>query len=320
MSKTTEIQTKISNGANTPLAFEPLLCTVERPLLRYHGGKWLLAPWILSHFPDHRIYVEPFGGAASVLLQKRRSYAEVYNDLDDEIVNLFRIVRERGKELIHALTYTPFSRKEFELSYQPTEDDFERARRTVIRSFMGFGSSAATTTKWGASSKGFRSKGNFSGEYGKPTTGFRSNSNRSGTTPAHDWKNYPDALKGIIERLRGVVIENRDAKKVMAQHDTKNTLHYVDPPYVLSTRYNGEKTKCYNFEMKDDQHVELCEFLKQLNGTVILSGYDNELYNDLLKGWIKHHRKAYADGAKERKEVLWINRQENDAQMSLAFN
>lgn len=299
MRKTADIQTKLSNGADTPLAFEPLLCTVERPLLRYHGGKWLLASWIISHFPDHRIYVEPFGGAASVLLQKRRSYAEVYNDLDDEIVNLFCIVRERGQDLIDALIYTPFSRKEFELSYQPTQDNFERARRTVIRSFMGFGSASSSGRK----------------------TGFRSNSNRSGTTPAHDWKNYPDALNAIVERLRGVVIENRDAKQVMKAHDTKKTLHYVDPPYVLNTRYNGDKTKCYNFEMKDDQHVELCEFLKQLNGTVILSGYDNELYNDLLKGWIKHHRKAYADGAKERKEVLWINRQENVySQTSLAFN
>jgi len=111
-----------------------------RPLLRYHGGKWILAPWIIKHFPsNHRVYCEPFGGAASVLLQKRPCYAEIYNDLDSEVVNLFCIVRDRGSELREALRYTPFSRIEFELSYETTDDEFERARRMVVRSFMGFG-------------------------------------------------------------------------------------------------------------------------------------------------------------------------------------
>src|SRR5574337_272680 len=91
----------------------------KRPLLRYHGGKWKLAPWILRHLPPHRVYVEPFGGGASVLLQKPRSYAEVYNDLDGEVVNLFIMARERGEELAQAIELTPFAREEFELSYRP---------------------------------------------------------------------------------------------------------------------------------------------------------------------------------------------------------
>ncbi|MEC7753784.1 MAG: DNA adenine methylase [Bacteroidota bacterium] len=260
----------------------------KRPLLRYHGGKFLLAPWIIGHFPKHKVYVEPFGGAASVLLQKPRAYAEVYNDMDSEIVNLFKVVRTEGEKLKELLELTPFSRDEFLDSYTPSDDPLEQARRTVIRSFMGFGSAGATRQK----------------------TGFRSNSNRSGTTPAHDWKNYPEALHGIIERLKGVVIENRDAKEVMISHDADNALHYVDPPYVLSTRYQGEKTKCYNYEMQDSEHVELLGFLKQLNGCVVLSGYDNEMYNDLLKDWRRVHRKAYGDGAVERTEVLWINREQ----------
>lgn len=261
----------------------------KRPLLRYHGGKFLLAPWIIGHFPKHKVYVEPFGGAASVLLQKPRAYAEVYNDMDSEIVNLFKVVRTEGEKLKELLELTPFSRDEFLDSYIPSDEPLEQARRTVIRSFMGFGSSGATRQK----------------------TGFRSNSNRSGTTPAHDWKNYPEALHGIIERLKGVVIENRDAKEVMISHDADNALHYVDPPYVLSTRHKGEKTKCYNYEMDDSEHVELLGFLKQLHGCVVLSGYDNEMYNDLLKDWRRVHRKAYGDGAVERTEVLWINRQQN---------
>lgn len=261
-----------------------LLGTVERPLLRYHGGKFLLAKWIISHFPAHRIYVEPYGGAASVLLQKNRSYAEVYNDMDNEVVNLFTVCRTQGKELIEALHYTPFSRKEFELSYQATDNPFEKARRTVVRSFMGFGSASASGRK----------------------TGFRANSNRSGTTPAHDWMNYTEALPAIINRMRGIVIENKDAVEVMKHHDTPQTLHYVDPPYLLNTRYNGQKTKCYNFEMTDEQHEALCKELLQLKGMVVLSGYDNELYNDLLP-WRKVYKKSFADGAAQRKEVLWIS-------------
>jgi DNA adenine methylase len=222
---------------------------IKRPLLRYHGGKFLLSDWILSHFPKHRCYTETFGGAASVLLKKPRSYAEVYNDLDGEIVNLFRVVRDNGEFLLDALIKTPFARSEFNLSYLSTEDSFEQARRTVVRSYMGFGSASASGRK----------------------SGFRANSNRSGTTPAHDWKNYPDALTAIIERLRGVVIENRDALQVMQHHDGFETLHYVDPPYILNTRYNKEKTKCYNFEMTDKQHVTLLQGLQHLEGMICLN-------------------------------------------------
>ncbi|MEB5074311.1 DNA adenine methylase, partial [Pseudomonas aeruginosa] len=183
---------------------------VRRPILRYHGGKWKLAPWIIQHLAPHHTYVEPFGGAASVLLRKARSYAEIYNDLDGDVVNLFRVARDHGEQLRQALALTPFAREEFEASYAETSDPLERARRMVIRSLQGFGTAAA------------------SGE----RTGFRSTSTRSGTGPALDWRNYPDTLTAITERLQGVVIENRDALALMEYHDRPNTLHYVDPPYV----------------------------------------------------------------------------------------
>ncbi|WP_188258438.1 DNA adenine methylase, partial [Pseudomonas aeruginosa] len=173
-------------------------------LLRYHGGKWKLAPWIISHMAEHKTYVEPFGGGGSVLIRKPRAYAEVYNDLDGDVVNLFRVARDRGEELRQALALTPFARGEFDISYDETTDTLERARRMIVRSFQGFGSAAA------------------SGE----RTGFRSSSSRSGTSPAMDWRNYPDALSAIIDRLQGVVIENRDAMEVMAHHDRPTTLHY----------------------------------------------------------------------------------------------
>ena len=258
---------------------------ITRPLLRYHGGKFLLAPWIISHFPAHRVYTEVFGGAASVLLQKAPSYAEVYNDLDLEVVNLFKVVRTRGRALIKALKYTPFSREEFILSYKPTKDVFEQARRTIVRSFMGFDSGAAS--------------GNM--------TGFRFNSNRSGTTPAHDWKNYPEALDAIISRLQGVVIENRDALTVAKSVDGLETLHFFDPPYVPDTRYNGSKAKVYRYEMTSEQHGDLCQTILNLKGAVVLCGYDNWIYNEMLKGWQKVKKDVRGDGAVYRTEVLWIN-------------
>jgi len=253
----------------------------RRPILRWHGGKWRLAEWIISHIPRHRVYVEPFGGAGSVLLRKPRSYAEVYNDLDGEVVNLFRVARDHGEDLRRALELTPFSRKEFADSYLETADPIEQARRTVIRSFMGFGSNSHNKA-----------------------TGFRANSNRSGTTPAHDWRNYPDAFGDVIDRLRGVVIENRNAADVMAAHDGEETVHYVDPPYVAATR---DKGRDYRHEMTDADHEALADTLHGLHGVVVLSGYRSEMYDALYKGWRRVDRHALADGARDRVESLWIS-------------
>lgn len=263
-----------------------------RPVLRWHGGKWLLAPWILSHFPSHRVYVEPFGGAWSVGFQKARSYAEIWNDLDDELWNLFRVLKDpaRSARLLDLIRLTPFSRAEFEESYHPTRNQVERARRLLVRSFMGHGSDGA------------------SGVY---RTGFRAASNRSGTTPAHDWTNYPPALAQVIERLRGVVIERRPALQVMARHDSPDTLHFIDPPYLISTRARANRRPgnggVYRHELTEADHVELLAAAQELSGMVVVCGYPSEIYDDLLAGWRRVERKAFADGALERTEVLWIN-------------
>ena len=256
--------------------------TCSRPVLRWHGGKWMLAPWIIQHFPEHRVYVEPYGGAASVLMRKPRSYAEVYNDLDAEVVNLFRVLRsDNASRLVEILRLTPFSSVEFFDAYERSDDPIEQARRTVIKAFMGFGSNAV-----------------------HHKSGFRSNSNRSGTTPARDWANYPDSLASTIERLSGVVVTNRDAKEIMRAHDGEQTLHYVDPPYMLATRDAGTD---YAHELTDHDHQDLLEFLKTLNGRVVLSGYASKTYDAALKTWRRIERKALADGARTRTEVLWMN-------------
>lgn len=263
-----------------------------RPALRWHGGKWLLAPWIISHFPRHRIYVEPFGGAWSVGLRKPRCYAEIWNDLDHELVNYFSVLRDPALkvQLIAALRLTPFAREEFNRAYEMAEDPVERARRLVIRAFMGHGSDGA------------------SGQY---RTGFRATSNRSGTTPAHDWANLPDCLELVAERIASVVIESRPALDVMAKHDCAETLHYVDPPYLPETRARcnrrADNGGVYRHELTVDQHDELLAFLCTLEGMVILSGYPSEFYDRRLEGWTRIERAALKDGAAPATEVLWIN-------------
>lgn len=265
----------------------------SRPVLRYHGGKWMLAPWIIDNLPPHRIYVEPFGGGGSVLMRKPRSYAEVYNDKWDVVVNVFRVLRDQDKalRLRQLLHLTPFSRTEFEscgdFNIREHGDDIERARRTILRSFCGFGSAATNA------------------EY---ATGFRANSNRSGTTPAQDWKNFPDHVEGFTDRLRGVCIENREAGDVIEQHDTPETLFYVDPPYVHSTRNMQRGNAAYAVEMTDEGHRTLAAQLRAAKGMVVLSGYPCDLYAELYEGWLRIDREANADGARKRTECLWLNR------------
>jgi DNA adenine methylase len=263
-----------------------------RPALRWHGGKWLLAPWIIAHFPPHRIYVEPFGGAWSVGFRKPRAEAEVWNDLDAELVNLFRVMRDpvSGARLTATLRLTPFARDEFFEAYSPCDDPVERARRLVVRSFMGHGSDGAL------------------GQY---RTGFRANSNRSGSTPAVDWVTLPDSLDLSVARLRGVVIENRPALQVMQTHDSVETLHFVDPPYLHATRARANRRTdnggVYRHELSDDDHSELLELLCSLDGMVVLCGYPSDLYDTALADWRRVERPALADGALPRTEVLWIN-------------
>ena len=274
------------------------MTAITRPVLRYHGGKFgnhgSVAKHIASLLPPHRVYVEPFGGAASVLMVKPRSYAEVYNDRWDGVVNVFRVLRDpdQAAELERRLRLTPFARSEFALCTAETLADIscpiERARLTMLRSFAGFGSAASNP--------------NYN-------TGFRSTAKRSGTTPAHDWHNYPDCIPFFTARLSGCVIENRPAAQVIQAHDGPGTLHYVDPPYVHDTRRlkKRKQTSEYVFEMTDDDHRALAAVLHQAEGMVVLSGYAGDLYDDLYGTWHQETFNTRADGAKARTEVLWFN-------------
>lgn len=237
------------------------------------------------------MYVEPFGGAASVLMRKKRSPVEVYNDQWDTVVNVFRIMRDPAKaaELARLLHLTPFARDEFErieniaLAQLP---EIEQARWTIFRSLGGFGSASTN---------------------GAHSTGFRATSAASSTTPAVDWANYPSHIPRFVERLRGVVIENRNALDVVRRHDSPSTLFYLDPPYPHCTRNMRRGNAMYAFEMTDDDHANLACLLHQIQGMVIISGYECPLYQELFGAWSHYKREHVIDGGNKRLESIWLN-------------
>lgn len=264
----------------------------SRPVLRYHGGKWKLAPWILQHFPKHAIYVEPFAGAASILMLKERVAAEVYNDLSDDVVNLFRILRDpaRAAELQRRVELTPFARAEFDSVWVPPVDDMDQAHKLIIRSFLGRGSDSATR---------------------RCKSGFSTLLSEERALPAAAFSKWPGAVPDFTARLRGVVIEKRPAIDVIKNFDTKGTLFYCDPPYVHSTRSalqgRGKKSHGYEHEMDDAAHETLASTLHAVKGMVVLSGYHSKLYDQLYGDWIHFSIKAMAEGGAARKEVVWLN-------------
>lgn len=257
-----------------------------RPALRYHGGKWRLAPWILAHLPPHRVYVEPYAGAASVLLRKPRSYCEVLNDLNEEIVNVFRVLRhpQQAAKLERLLRLTPHAVAEFRRCYAGRPSScVERARQTLIRSHMG----------WSAE-----------GVAGDRHTGFRSGAFRRGTTPATDWARFPDQIARFTARLHGVTLECRPALELIAKFDDASTLFYVDPPYPHEARQPGGR---YSYEMSNTDHIALAEALHQCCGMVALSGYRCPSNDALYQGWQCCETDTRADAARPRREALWLN-------------
>lgn len=258
--------------------------TPTRPIMRYYGGKWRVAPAIVAAMPAHDVYVEPFGGAASVLLQKPRCACEVYNDAFGDVVNVFRQLRDSGDALIRGLRFTPYSRDEYYAAYEPTSDPLEAARRFIFRSTAGIGSNSSVKRN-----------------------GFRTSLCDVKHATATSWANLPDHVRSIVERLQGVIIENRDALNVMSQYDAPHTLHYVDPPYLAETR--KDKAQGYKHEMqKGEEHESLLHFLKLLKGRVIVSGYPHPSYSDALANWHTVSLRGGRDQTNQKtREVLWMN-------------
>ncbi|WP_217642191.1 DNA adenine methylase [Neolewinella agarilytica] len=265
-----------------------------RPVIRYYGGKWRLADWVIEHFPKHRCYVEGFGGAGSVLMKKKPARVEIYNDLNQEIVNLFKVLRDKesSSELRRLLDLTPYSRDEFLACYELSELPIEQARRTVVLAMQAHNPAKSLDRK----ANGWRSS----------TAGHH--------IITRDFKEHTKALELITDRLKGVIIENHPAQKICEQHDRPDTLHYLDPPYPGATR--SSKGKYYKHELRGmDAHKELFDWANKLTGMVILSGYQCQEYEDWYgrAGWEKRTKTAqtgaFCGGAKTAKatEMLWLN-------------
>lgn len=254
-----------------------------RPAFRYYGGKWKLAPWIISHFPKHLHYVEPCGGAASVLLQKVPSPIETYNDLNGDVVNFFRVLRERTDELCQSIEWTPWARQEFELSRDCDGSDLERARRFWVYQTMGIDAAPGRGSK----------------------TGWRTHKDKphSGMSSGRD--DQLRNLKMVACRLKTVQIENRPMIEVIERFDTAQTLFYLDPPYVSETRSHDKEM--YGVEWSDQDHAAMLERIQSLTGMCILSGYQCQLYDELERnGWLRVDREADNNSGDKRTESLWL--------------
>lgn len=258
-----------------------------RTVLRYPGAKNRIANWICGYIPEHTVYLEPFAGSLAVLFNKPRSHIETVNDLNEDVVNFFSVLRNHSEELKQAIEFTPFARSEYEASYEDTTDPIERARRFSVRCWQGFGCSNLYKN------------------------GFKSGQQSNSPNPAKAWAEMPDIIIQAAERLKGVQIENLPALELIRRYDTPDVFMYVDPPYLHGTR----KNYLYKHEMKDSEHVELLEVLIRHPGKIILSGYDNEMYNDILSGWRKESISTQAENGLKRVETIWMNFRDN--QMSI---
>lgn len=263
----------------------PLQAHPVRPPLRYYGSKWRLAPWIISFFPPHRLYVEPFAGGAAVLLRKPESELEVYNDADGQIVNFFRVLRERPDDLQAALDLTPFAWAEHDdaLRHPDAGDDLEQARRLYVRSWQSRG-----------------------GARGDMRAGWRRAVDVTHTARAVEEWTRPDRLHAVAARLRRVQFECDDALAVIRRYDQPDALFYVDPPYLAATRGRW-KDKGYAVEMTEADHVALAATLHSIRGAALITHYLCPLYLDLYADWQLHTAQTTTDGGYARTEGLWLS-------------
>ena len=262
----------------------------KRIAFGWYGGKFSHLDWLLPLLPESHHYCEPFGGSGAVLINRPPSPVETYNDLDGEVVNFFRVLREQGDEFIKLVGLTPFSREEYFLALSEQDPDgtpIDRALGFFMRARQARTGLAQTATlgRW-ANCK---------------------NTSRSGMSGVVSrWLGSVESLPEIASRLLRVQIENRPAADVIKLYDAPGTLFYCDPPYPHDSRGDS---RAYGYEMCDDEHVELSELLHKAKGRVALSGYQCDLLDRLYSDWELHLAKPkQSHSIKQlRQEALWTN-------------
>jgi len=262
----------------------------------WYGGKYSHLDWLLPLLPKSHSYCEPFAGSAAVLINRAPSPVETYNDIDGEVANFFRMLRDQRDALVQLIELTPFSREEFDIACQPADSstsNLERARRFYVRARQVRTGLAQTASlgRW-ANCK---------------------NTSRAGMSGVVSrWMGGVDQLPEIASRLLRVQIENRPALEVVNLYDSPRTLFYCDPPYVHDTRGDS---KAYGFEMTDRDHEALAERLHNIEGGAAVSGYHSSLYDGLYRDWhcTEAPVKQCHSVKKNRQEVLWTNYDPADA-------
>lgn len=250
-------------------------------VLKYPGAKNRIADWIIGYIPEHKVYIEPYAGSLAVLLNKPRCHIETVNDLNGDVVNFFKVIREHSKELANVLELTPYARAEYDASYitLETDSDIEKARKFTVRCWQGFGCANLYHN------------------------GFKSGQQTRSPNPARAFSKLPETVMEVAMRLKGVQIENLPALEILNRYNTDDVFGYLDPPYVPGTR----KGYLYKHEMTESDHVELLRAVVNHPGRFLISGYDNELYNDMLVGWRKVQKNTTAEQGLKRTEMLWMN-------------
>lgn len=256
----------------------------------WYGGKFSHLDWLLPLLPDAKHYCEPFGGSAAVLINRSPSPIETYNDLDGEIVNFFRVLREHKEELLEQIGLTPFSKEEFEKAIADSPEplsDIERARRFFIRARQVRTGLAQTASSGRWAHCRLTSRAGMAGAVSR-------------------WLGSVEGLSEIAQRLLRVQIEHAPAIEVISRYDSDDTLFYCDPPYPHDSRGDNN---AYAFEMFDEDHRQLATVLHQVKGKVAISGYKSVLMSELYGDWqcIKAPSKKIHSSKQNRAEHLWIN-------------
>jgi DNA adenine methylase len=288
-----EKKLEILNNTKAKRKSSPISKIRSKKLIAFgwYGGKFSHLKWLLPLLPECHHYCEPFGGSAAVILNRKPALIETYNDLDGEVVNFFRVLREQQEELIRKISLTPFSREEFSIACEldPNIEDIERARRFYIR---------ARQVRTGLAQRA--SLGRWANCKDTSRAGMSGVISR--------WLGGVKQLDNIAERLIRVQIENRPAIEVIKLYDSPQTLFYCDPPYLHETR--GD-TSSYGFEMTDEDHTKLAQILNNVTGKVAISNYQCELMDKLYPSphWNKHFAdyKTIHSTKDKRQEVLWTN-------------
>ena len=257
-----------------------------KSVIKYPGSKWNIAPQLVELIPEHHSYVEPFFGSGAVLFNKPVSDIETVNDMDSDVVNLFRCIQKDSERLARLVMTTPFSREEYERQFEGCTStlyasNFQRAAGFLIKCWQGHG---------------FRTNGYKVG-WKNDVVG------REKAYALWNWYRLPDWIIDITERLRKVQIENRPALEVIERFNYSQVFMYLDPPYMLGTRSG----KQYMHEMTDAEHEELLQMILQSRAKIMISGYETDMYNDYLSGWEKKQFSSCAEHGKPRVETVWMN-------------